>query len=562
MTDTNRPPARTPSGPATERLNAATRHLCAGAHIDDRFRNRVLGEVYDRPELAVAPNPGIDTAPVLRHMLFARSATSIEYAVTAVLFIVCILIAGSGRGTLLTVLLVWGAATTAVVASWGSAGLSARERARRIRKLAAGVGVLGAAVAVLAFYETVFAGPQYDQFGFRVDSGAASDEGVPIWVPLLILLTVNLLFGLVRVARILAIRDGRPPPQEETPRLTEIAAAADSPVISYASGAPPFVGFGDNVATWQIALLLKPGPDVPGEAEPESGSWDDLDAVTLNRHLKTELAELAHDTEQTVHLPGLTIRDQVFVSGLDVTGKILDIAELSGATGLPVDSVEDVQTNPVHPARHYLRCQVASWDGELVTTVFVHSAFQGGTLYLEFSSYVLAPTRSEYHVFGRRRLPRSATRWWGGLRAVVLMPALTGYSVLGFADAAAGAARRGLRRLASASVEPGAQAKDDLGAQVGLRELGASTAKDRHAQSRDAVKYTEILERQALEAVLVFLEEHGVDVDEMRARRDTIVNHGVINYGNLTAGVIGRGATANIGAVGTGSTGTVKGAKQ
>ncbi len=50
----------------------ATRHLCAGAYLDEAFRDVALSEVYHRPGRAVALSFGFSLTPVLAHCLRSR----------------------------------------------------------------------------------------------------------------------------------------------------------------------------------------------------------------------------------------------------------------------------------------------------------------------------------------------------------------------------------------------------------------------------------------------------------------------------------------------------------
>ena len=87
-------------------------------------------------------------------------------------------------------------------------------------------------------------------------------------------------------------------------------------------------------------------------------------------------------------------------------------------------------------ARHYLACQVPSWGGEVVTSIFVHVSLQGRTLYLEYSVYALMPTRKEYQVIDEV-----------GATGPASVARAAGKSILSFPDGgdSSMAARAGLR---------------------------------------------------------------------------------------------------------------------
>src|SRR3712207_6640767 len=85
----------------------ATRHLCAGAYLDQGFRDTALREVYLRPARAVALSYGFSLTPVLAHCRRARSVALVrDAAVTATL----VAALGVARPVLLAVVLIWSAA--------------------------------------------------------------------------------------------------------------------------------------------------------------------------------------------------------------------------------------------------------------------------------------------------------------------------------------------------------------------------------------------------------------------------------------------------------------------
>ena len=124
------------------------------------------------------------------------------------------------------------------------------------------------------------------------------------------------------------------------------------------------------------------------------------------------IAALQHDNDPETCLPELHVTDCVFVEGTRAgypSGAL--------AAGRESDEVKqaiaDAMARPSGVARHYLRAQVVSWGGGVVTTVFVHVSLQGRTLYIEFATYALYPVRPEY---GARR---SGDRHAGGRTGVV-----------------------------------------------------------------------------------------------------------------------------------------------
>jgi hypothetical protein len=61
-----------PGGPSAAPVDASTRYLCAGAHLDPAFSRDVLRRVLRQPRRAVGPANGIDVALVMRHCIAAN----------------------------------------------------------------------------------------------------------------------------------------------------------------------------------------------------------------------------------------------------------------------------------------------------------------------------------------------------------------------------------------------------------------------------------------------------------------------------------------------------------
>jgi hypothetical protein len=84
----------------------------------------------------------------------------------------------------------------------------------------------------------------------------------------------------------------------------------------------------------------------------------------------------------------------------------------------------------------------------------------------------------------------------------------------------------------------------DYGARLSLRDRAAARAPDHRLQLADLAHHRQVVEKQVLEAVLDFLQEHRVDVAEFRAFRASRVEQYVVNsFGGITTvGAMGRGA--------------------
>jgi hypothetical protein len=330
-------------------------------------------------------------------------------------------------------------------------------------------------------------------------------------------------------------------------RLRTVARQQAEPITIY-SRFRPFIGSGFEVRTWSFVQRLI---EVRTNDRGPEREWDEppFRTVDIVRHLDEQISSLAHDgVDLELRLPGLTVTDHIFVAGT----KTADLPE-EIATADPTDAMAD----PTGHARHYLACQIESWDGEIVTTVYVHASIQGKMLYLEFSTWALPPTRRDFHVMDQP----------GGVGLVAYGGRLA--RVVGALPQRLGSA---LPRLVGHAWHllwsPFRPADDydtrcrgvDIGARVSARELGAGIDLDdedrptndatiMYFQHRDVLKYAKVIERRLLASVLDFLEYHHVDVSEYRQRMISILNVGAINYGSgsvtVTDTAIGEGATVH-----------------
>lgn len=530
------PPApHAPQPPQVGPTNTTTRHLCAGAWLDKEYRDTILDEIYHRPMRAVAPNHGADGARVLAHAKSARAAVTTRHTVAAVAALLLFLVLPFvyipvGFAALL---LLWGLVGAIAQRAFGT------DPDTRAKPLAL---IIGAVVLLLLFA----IGPAVQAMdssgsGFDSDSDAAASSGAGAVLMVLVigaLLASGIAVELTRARRVANLVNGQNEPATDQ-RIEFIRSLqGGSDVVNYSPHRDPFVGAGENIATWQFAMPLR----VVGGDRPDT-VWPGFDSTGLNAHVRDAVAALAEDHGNSRFLPGLELSDQLYVSGTATKWPVHSLADLA-QMGYPAE-FQVVQADPTGPIRHYLRCQATSWDGETVTTFFIHTAIQGDTLYMEFHSYALPPTSEAYRVFGPgANLPNPET----GLavaKGITRAPLALVTGPIGAIQALSAAIRNKLTASG---------ATDDTGALVSIRELG-SRGRESYFQNRDAVKYTEILEAQLFKAVKAFL-EGKVDIQQLTGFAQTIINNGIVNYGQVNAGAIGEGAQANVGAIGDRSRGS------
>ncbi|RFS45013.1 hypothetical protein D0Q02_19370 [Micromonospora craniellae] len=512
-------------------VSNATRHLCAGAYLDEQFLRTSLNQVYRQDRRLVAPSYGFDLVAVLGHCLQARRLFTIRDAVIVgtVVFSACV--APPAFMLTLTVLISLYLTTSAL--------RLIQEISRELRQgRSASAGLIIGRV-LLVIFRLMVAGallvllvPVALTFALgSAISGASDATTVPGATGAVLLLILGLILAppvvasLARQNRLDAFAPGlTPAPPSRSARFDDIKRQESGNTVVY-SGYRPFVGAGYPWKSWGLAQRLvraaSPLPELAPEGEREFTSAP-FTAEQLVGHLRDELTALTTEPAAERQIPGLTVNDRIFLAGTEV-------AQLVPYT--PPAHVAEIIRNPTGPARHYLVCQVVSWRGELVTTVHVHVAVQGKSLYIEFTSTALPPCDDRYRVVdqvggtGREAYLRAGV--WGLLDA----PTTIGRAPVNLL-------RVGLDALLSADwirSDRSIRVGYDYGAAVSVREAGTAPDTRSHTQTQEIDKYQRIIERRLLAAVLDFLDRRGVDTVEYRQRALTVLNAGaVVTNGTLT----------------------------
>lgn len=577
-------------------FSQATRNLCAGTYLDSEFARRVLLGAYADRGRYIAPSHGFDLPTVALH---ARRAWWIDALQHVVLLAAIIALTPS-----VVALVIAGCAlvTWHIVQELARLVVGFLRYLRDLRSISdlaafwvrAYVIFLKFAVAagVAALVLFIGMGPDAVATLWRDNSDIgpmAHLLGEVIGVVLLLALVVLV----ADVGRQLALRamlaDGAGTEQRRNRRMRHLAVEQSSEIIYY-SGYRPFVGSGEAVTTWSLALRLLekdqqlaravtargraskrwvvPRPRTESQREVDSLSFG---SAKLMERIRAELERLGTLTDAESRLPGLRISDRVFVVE-------------THARHIPVDrdvAIRRARDDPTGPARHYLACTVEGWGGEIVTSVFVNASLQGRTLYLEFAVYALLPVRPDFHVgehagdklaaWHVRRilrrlgnLPEEVRRLPGDLLTAVPFAAKTVASLGRVAPrrkARAPGTRYSVREDAAISqyvATVAAQRPDD---RVGRRHRDVLLIEeaDPHAERQaleavreaerltrqagravnyfqlwDILRHWKVIERRVTAAVLDFLDDNGIDTGEYRGRMTQILN----NYGNFFAGPV------------------------
>ncbi|MFF7243725.1 hypothetical protein ACFZBU_07495 [Embleya sp. NPDC008237] len=544
----------------------ATRYLCTGAEIDERFAARVIEELWENAHRDRAPSYGYNEQAVLEHALAARRRRIlrdvIAFLVPAVMFLIGF---GFAPG------LFWLAIVVFVGLLTVRAGVAGGGGVRDFRtRAAAQVSWVAALLFGLMLYvaggDTGFPGaetlavtvlPTYAVVVFvvwiermqqratvvsdlgpgrtRVPTGPPADGTGDPWPG-------GLQSALAQVL---------PPRPTHAPAVPEAVFPPTVPIPSSVrySGYLPFVGAGELVESWTFPVELRGAEpsvlDAPRVGKQPKNGFTPFTVDELTGAICSSFEELARSEEGRHRLAGLSVQMHEFSSGV---------------SGGPVPP-------PAEATRRYLCVRVGTWSQEVVVSVLIRFTMDGRLLYTELHELVLPPIRPEFHVADEWLHTADAATLWGAFgRSLLEAPGLMISSAGRLMRVWASWWRRA-GNLRAAEERAARNLPVDRGARASVRELGASANYATFFQNSDAEKYLKLIERKFTVFVLDFLQRRNVDVTEYRQRNELVLNNGIIqnvagDLNNSGAIVAGRGIQASVrgsGGAGSGARSTAGG---
>ncbi|MGH3978957.1 MAG: hypothetical protein ACRDRZ_08140 [Pseudonocardiaceae bacterium] len=526
--------------------HTATRRLCAGVYLDREFRQRLLRDIYNCRKRRVAPSYGYDLLPVMCHAWRAWWLELARDAVAAAIFVAAVMMAPLGTLLMVGLLAMW----YTLRACWRVLVESTRTlrkrkshdylRGLRFRAKLAACGLLGSAIVVAG-----------SVLAMRSDPQGSGLRGGLVQIGLLVALFV-LLFAVVGIVRQQLLDRLHYPSafksSRRSRRLSTLHRQQHHPVTVY-SGYRPFVGSGLDVHRWSFAqrIIRKRGIGQDRDEEfPQSRP--PFKTSEIVGYLKASIERLASTAHSETRLPGLMVRDHVFIDGMYVCNVPDALSDPPSSTVL-----DEIMAKPREEARYHIACQVEAWDGELVTTVFVHVSLQGRTLYVELSTYALLPTPPRFRVIdevggtGRKAAPRMVLKCLSELPDVLHAPRRLVAAPKDLVNA------YWAQRDTSSKISK----RRDIGAQISAREIagnGIASEPDEVSAPRrsfryddetsyfqllDVTRHSKIIERRLLAGIEEFLKTKGVDTSEFAQRAEAILNYGMLNIGHGGTNIVG-----------------------
>jgi hypothetical protein len=553
---------------AAAHLTDATRQLCCGAYVDSSFANAVISEVVEDEHRTVplALDADFDLDPVVRHCYRARRLLLARDLFLTLLVVIGIVITPSTTLPWLTLGVIVLASRTRYARSLGWFG-----RLWLYTGLAVGgvvVTVVGSLVltllAVLFAAGAAESNPDLVRNLGDQSNGAAMTGLKALYVGFLLspLVLAFLTFAVIALFRLRAygvltrdLAPGRPSPMPPLPnqrvarRMDWVAGAQRGNLAM--NSTDPFLGAGVVTHTWSFALPLTPVDRDRPRPVP-------LDPVRLNQLVRASLQRLRDPAlPPGERIPGLYLLP--YVAATSARRQSDALVEPGGRRPYTLASpaaIEAIIRHPQGSLRYYQRAVVGAegksvrtpdnvevvpaQDQQLAMSIFVHTAVEGGMLYVEFVAAVLPPPTAEFHLLdalhtsAERLLVRSlrdAWRSWPGDCAAAPWRALRSIwriATAGWRMNRAGSASREFRVY-------------DYGARFSVRELAAVPVSLTFLQGLDADKYIKLAERAATDAIGGYLTEAGVDLAEFGRQVSYVLNAQTIN--NTTTNV--RGNTFN-----------------
>ncbi|MEU5784878.1 hypothetical protein [Micromonospora lupini] len=544
-----------PSYQVPPRLSDTTRRLCGAAYLDQTYADTVIREVIEDERRAVALSFGFDLNAVVRHCFRARHRYLVRDAMLFGLLVIGVLTSLSATAGWLvlgfTVLLarsrearkmslpvrvlLFGTLITIVVCSGGLAlVLPLFSLSDGLEFLAGPLLGTGPDLSVDALVEALRSRMTAGLFGFLA------------WMPLL--LGAATLAVLVRFERathqILTdeLRPGIPPvlptlPNERVARRLDLVARAQYGNITVQER-NPFLGCGAAEHGWSYAIPVRPALGRAPDTDAPSIDQAEL-GPALTAHIRAAIRRMREDPlPRAVQVPGLSLVPHIVADGVRRQGDPL----LDPATGMPrsrasEEVIDVIVRHPQGGLRYYDRIVVSgagkplhTADGRLVLpeqdlgidiSAFVHAAVEGGLLYVEFVTTVMYPIKARYALVDRLRPEQSTVR----IVRDVLANMVTDSVLSGWHLVKQLRHERGMKTRMDDALAASEQFRThDYGARVSVRQLVAEPGAVKHLQLLDEWKYTKLLERAVLEAVVSFLTERGLDTGDLVQRASQVQN--------------------------------------
>ncbi|MGW9348655.1 hypothetical protein [Nocardiopsis flavescens] len=539
------PPPPDTTGEPTE----VTRHLCTGVHVDEEFRDLVIGEVCTTPYRRVAPSYGFDLVPVMRHawralhltalMRFALVAAAITphlsgYTVTSLLVI-------GGFALLVLAERAWELSRRLTRAEDPPLRRKAKKTKKRIPRLPSAfdwkyreegrslkrTGILAltlTSVMALLAYSRPEQGIQALYIGCAVAFLSVVTGGVrQAWINH-VHKAHDLRPGCLSPREaVVDEQQGHPCAVYRRPVHKKDSKSEEQGVFTLFGEESPFIGAGELIHQWNPPMniqLLRPESEGLPLHEREH-RYPPFEPHELVDHLREAVTQLREDDE-SVRLP-VQVRDRVYVAQSDISKDRSLFREAVSASEMR--RIINRQ-NPAYP--HFLEVIVPDAGGELVATVLLQIGVRGRTLSLFFAACALTRTPDEFRraeefgQHGKRAIISEARHNLFRLPGEVRSLWRIAYYPYFLAKALA-FRRRDLTLAPIRNV--------GIGSRISIRQDQAEEWTKVQLDKTRVLGHMKNVEQRLLKATSDFLRSRGVDNSDFDDRALQIINSGIVNMG-------------------------------
>ncbi|MFD9944523.1 hypothetical protein ACFWYW_48605 [Nonomuraea sp. NPDC059023] len=520
----------------------ATRYLCAGVYLDRDFREKIIRRVYNDSKHMVAPSYGFDLVPVVVHAWQAWRLETLTWvlmlavllggitwmpaatAATAAMFGLCRSAAIAVRSAQVALPLKAKERADRFLGRgrWRSESSDLAEHLRSLKLACIGSGALVVAVPVISGVARIPLSHLLQQTGIMgmltvlVACGcrAAQRSALhrtakgPLPSP------DNHRYRAIdeqQVHTFVIYR--RPPKKESKPEKPRDVLALDD-------SHKPFVGAGRLTHRWNPPLnihLLQTGEGSMADREFNPLPFK---AHELVAYLKDEMQRLDGQDDAT-SLPDFGKADRIYIAEPEVD------QERGWLQGEPAaHKIDEIIDRPFDRFHHFLEIRTSVF-GELVTTVFLRTTIKGSALSLDFAACALTRTPDEYHVLDEYGETGATAILRAAVRALTELPTdiMQSWRLIHVPAVLLGALRARRTRV----LDPRRGMK--IGARLSVREekrMPWETAQLDRTLISDHVK---LIEDRLLKAATEFLRKKEVDISEFEERATSIINTGIMNFG-------------------------------
>ncbi|QIB42111.1 hypothetical protein [Streptomyces aureoverticillatus] len=573
MLTSHAPPAKE----AIHEPTAATRHLCTGVYVDERFRDLVVNEVCTAPHRRVAPSYGFDIVPVMHHA-WRAAALSAFLRLTLVGAVATPVFAGALPTAILITCglsLLWLLHRAMLLRDTDREprprqkakrrGLGPKRVDQRLSRLLSprrypershALKRIGGAALSLTLTGLLVAltHPGHATIALYVAAGITL-MCLGVGATRQLMLNHILRAPALRPARLSGRQRAADAQQGHVcavyrrPRHSEDDDEDDLTIFTLFGDESPFIGAGEIVYQWNPPMsiqLLRPGGDKDAPLNEREHPVPPFKAHELVENLRKAVQQLDTDS-QDVRLPA-QVRDRVYIAETDVA---VDHSLLPQE--LAADDLHDIINTPGSKQHHFLEVTTPAEGSEFVATVLLHISLQGRTLSISTVACVLAHTPRSFQRTEEFGHHGAAAVVWAAFRELAALPSeiQRAWRIAPYLFAVSKAVVLP-RDLTSAPIR-----NVLIGSRVSIRERSAQAWSKIQLEKSDILGRMKTIERRLLRAASDFLSSKDVDISEFNDRALQIINSGIFNFGdNNSFSNNAVGDAAQVGASANQPTGT------